>query len=246
MIRKAFLLVACMTLAGCATYGYRGGSGDYYYGSPGTTYRHYGAPYGSLGYGRGYGWYGGAGYGVPYGRYDAWNRYPYGYGGGYYRPPPVIVRPVYPGRPGGHRPPARPPHGHSRPDRPGWGDGRPGRPDRPGIGRPDRPDRPGVTRPDRPRPGADGRPPHRGDADRPGRPGGGWGGRPPRGEGQGRPYTRPDGQRPGRPEGRPRPNVQRPPQAAPVSRPPPTRNESRPSPRVERRTTVTPRQVEPI
>ena len=128
MIRKAFLLVACMTLAGCATYGYRGGSGDYYYGSPGTTYRHYGAPYGSLGYGRGYGWYGGAGYGVPYGRYDAWNRYPYGYGGGYYRPPPVIVRPVYPGRPG-HRPPhhGRPPYEHARPerpDRPGWGHGR--------------------------------------------------------------------------------------------------------------------------
>ena len=93
MIRKAFLLVACMTLAGCTTYGYRGGSGDYYYG----------APYGTLGYGRGYGVYGGAGYGVP-GGYDAWNRYPYGYyGGGYYRPP-IIVQPVYPGRPG-YRPP---------------------------------------------------------------------------------------------------------------------------------------------
>ena len=26
-------------LAGCASYGYRGGSGDYYYGSSGTVYR---------------------------------------------------------------------------------------------------------------------------------------------------------------------------------------------------------------
>ena len=69
MIRKAALLVAFMTLAGCTTYGYRGGSGDYYYGSPGTTYRYYGAPYGSLGYGRGDGWYGGVGFGSPYYRY---------------------------------------------------------------------------------------------------------------------------------------------------------------------------------
>ena len=115
MIRKALILLACATLAGCASYGYRGGSGDYYYGSPGTVYRSYGAPYGSVGYSRYGGWYGGAGYGSPYG-YGVWNRYPYGY----YRPPTVIVQPVVPGRPG-HRPPHRPGqgHGHTRPDRPG-------------------------------------------------------------------------------------------------------------------------------
>lgn len=69
MIRKLILpALAAALLAGCATgYQYRGGSGDYYYGSPGVEYR----VYGGYGYPYGYG-YGGYGYGYPY------------YGGGYY------------------------------------------------------------------------------------------------------------------------------------------------------------------
>lgn len=202
MIRKGLIFVACLTLAGCASYGYRGGSGDYYYGSPGTVYRSYGAPYGSVGYGRYSGWYGGAGYGAPYYGSRPYG-YGYGYGGGYYRPPPVIVRPIVPPRPGyghGHgRPGYRPPHGHG-PGRPGWSDGRPG------VGRPDRPGRP--------------------DSDRPGRPGGHWGGRP---GGDGRPGH--NGPRPGyRPPSQARPPEQRPPSRPPQSRPP-SSDTPRPAPR---------------
>ncbi|NLG60124.1 MAG: hypothetical protein GX538_08170 [Gammaproteobacteria bacterium] len=91
--------LAALLLGGCATYGYRGGSGDYYYG---RSSGHYGAPYGSVGYGRYGGLYGSVGYGHPYGYsgYSYWpNRYYYGswypyygYYGPYYRPP-VVVRP---------------------------------------------------------------------------------------------------------------------------------------------------------
>lgn len=83
MIRKLLLpAAATVLLAGCATggYNYRGGSGDYYYGTPSVDYRHYGSPYGYYGhpgyYRRGY--YGGF-YGYPY--------YPY-YPPYYYRPRP--------------------------------------------------------------------------------------------------------------------------------------------------------------
>src|SRR5690625_7366055 len=65
--------LAALLLGGCATYGYRGGSGDYYYGrSAGSG--HYGAPYGSVGYGSFGGLYGSVGYGYPrgYGRYSYW------------------------------------------------------------------------------------------------------------------------------------------------------------------------------
>lgn len=111
MIRKLLLLpaIAAALLAGCATYGYRAGSGDYYYGQPGTQYRVYGS-YGYPGYyGYGYpGYYGGYGYG-----------YGAPYWGGYYR--------YIPTRPhGGHHhggdhddhgtPP--PGQGHQQPDRP--------------------------------------------------------------------------------------------------------------------------------
>src|SRR5690606_4169209 len=68
--------LAALLLGGCATYGYRGGTGgDYYYGrSSGSGY--YGAPYGSVGYGS----YGGVGYGYPraYSRYGYWPRSYYG------------------------------------------------------------------------------------------------------------------------------------------------------------------------
>lgn len=231
MFRKAFLLVACMTLAGCASYGYRGGSGDYYYGSPTTTYRYYGAPYGSLGYGRGYGWYGGAGVGSPYWRHNGWSRYPYGYGGGYYRPPPVIVRPVYPGRPD-HRPPRRHNYEYARPE-----SGRPGH----GGQRSERAD---GARPGGPGPGWGGRPPVRGDADRPGRPQGGWNGRPQRGEGTRRPEGRPGFRPPQRPERvtapAARPAAERPMRAAPA------RVERSTAPRAERRTSVTQREARPV
>ena len=105
--------LAALLLGGCATYGYRGGTGgDYYYGrSSGSGY--YGAPYGSVGYGSYGGLYGGVGYGYPrgYGRYSYWPRsyygarYPYH---GYYGP--------YPGRPIIVRP--RPDHDRPRDDRP--------------------------------------------------------------------------------------------------------------------------------
>lgn len=93
--------LAALLLGGCATYGYRGGTGgDYYYGrSSGSGY--YGAPYGSVGYGSYGGLYGSVGYGHArgYGRYSYWphsyygSRYPYhGYYGPYYGRP-IIVRP---------------------------------------------------------------------------------------------------------------------------------------------------------
>lgn len=97
--------LAALLLGGCATYGYRdgyrGGSGDYYYGH-GTG--SYGAPYGSVGYGRYGGFHGSVGYGYPgYSRYSYWPRsyygssYPY-YGGGYY-PPYYYGRPIVRPRP---------------------------------------------------------------------------------------------------------------------------------------------------
>lgn len=93
MIRKLSLAVAAMVvLSGCMTgYGYRGGSGDYYYGRPSADYYYrdgYGYP---GGYYSGYYdyRYGYGGYGYPY----------YGYHGGYgypyypYRPRPQHPRP---------------------------------------------------------------------------------------------------------------------------------------------------------
>ncbi|WP_149196364.1 hypothetical protein [Luteimonas suaedae] len=115
----AIALFAVALLGGCASYGYRGGSGDYYYGRSSDAY--YGAPYGSVGYGYPGGLRGSAGYryGSPYGysRYPGYgySRYP-GYGYGYYPPyyqRPIVVRPRpdRPGRPdhdgGSNRPPWR-------------------------------------------------------------------------------------------------------------------------------------------
>lgn len=92
MIRKLSLAVAALAavaLSGCVTsgYGYRGGTGDYYYGRSSSSYYGYGAPYGSLGYGYPGGWYGGLGYG--YSTYGYYPYYPYAYyGSGYgYRGP---------------------------------------------------------------------------------------------------------------------------------------------------------------
>src|SRR5690606_13056957 len=87
MIRKLILpALAALLLAGCASYQYRGGTGDYYYGQPGTEYRYYGYPYGGYGYGA-------YGYGYPsYFSYRSYYGYPYGYGG-YYRPPYTGPRP---------------------------------------------------------------------------------------------------------------------------------------------------------
>jgi hypothetical protein len=91
MIRKFSLAIAALAvvaLSGCVTsgYGYRGGSGDYYYGRSSSSYG-YGAPYGSVGYGYPGGWYGGLGYG--YSTYGYYPYYPYAYyGSGYgYRGP---------------------------------------------------------------------------------------------------------------------------------------------------------------
>jgi hypothetical protein len=86
MIRKLILpALAAALLAGCVTdYAYRGGSGDYYYGQPGSQYDYYG-PYG--GYYDGYGGYGGYGYpsygwGGSFG--FGYSTYPYFYGYPYY------------------------------------------------------------------------------------------------------------------------------------------------------------------
>jgi len=121
MIRKLILpALAALLLAGCASYQYRDGSGDYYYGQPGTEYRYYGYPYGGYGYG-------GYGYGYPsYFSYRSYYSYPYGYGG-HYRPP---YRPPHHGSGGNHHgghgpapgqtpPPAS--HGKDRPTAP-WRD----------------------------------------------------------------------------------------------------------------------------
>jgi hypothetical protein len=126
MIRKLSLVVlAAAALSGCVTsgYGYRGGSGDYYYGRASPSHYGYGAPYGGVGYGYPGGWYGSIGYGSTY--YRGPYRHGYGpyYGPGYgvhygpYYPPyrrHTVVRPPHPQRPG-------PPHVE-----------RPGRPDHPG------------------------------------------------------------------------------------------------------------------
>ena len=90
------LLAGIALLAGCATgYQYRGGTGDYYYGSPSVEYRVYG------GYGYGYPGY------YPYGGYyGGYYGYPY-YGGGYY---------YYPWYRHGHG------HGHGGHDHGGGGD----------------------------------------------------------------------------------------------------------------------------
>lgn len=84
MIRKLILpAIALLLLAGCATgYNYRNGSGDYYYGQPGTVYRDYYGGYYGGGYYSPYAWGGSYryGYGYPYGYYG---RYPYYHGHGY-------------------------------------------------------------------------------------------------------------------------------------------------------------------
>lgn len=120
----AIALCAAALLGGCASYGYRGGAGDYYYGRSSDAY--YGAPYGSIGYGYPRGWRGGIGhgYGSPY-RYGypyGYSRYP-GYGYGYYPPyyqRPIVVRP----RPPGHHPgrPDDDDHDRGGSGRPPWRD----------------------------------------------------------------------------------------------------------------------------
>lgn len=88
-------LLAAAALSGCYTgYGYRGGTGDYYYGQPSGDYYGYGASYGGIGYG-----YSDYGYGYGYG-------YPYGYYGGYY---PYYPYYYYPPRHDHPRPPVQPP-----------------------------------------------------------------------------------------------------------------------------------------
>lgn len=107
--------LAAALLSGCVSYGYRGGSGDYYYGrGGGSAYPgYYGTPYGSVGYSRYGGWWGGAGY-----RYGYGHPYYYGRPGyGYYPPRYYYPRPHPPGH--GH-PPQRPPQGGS--NRPPWRD----------------------------------------------------------------------------------------------------------------------------
>ena len=107
--------LAALLLGGCATYGYkdgyRGGSGDYYYGRSSSS-GYYGAPYGSVGYGRYGGVYGSVGYGYPgYSRYSYWPRSYYGsrypYYGSYY-PPYYHGRPIVRPRPDNSRPDNRP------------------------------------------------------------------------------------------------------------------------------------------
>lgn len=110
----AVAAIAALLLGGCATYGYRGGSGDYYYGQ---SYRsgYYGAPYGSVGYGTYGGFRGSIGYGYP---------------GSFYRPV-YVPRSIY----YGPRYPAYgyyPPYHHGRPiERPRPGTSRPPRESRP-------------------------------------------------------------------------------------------------------------------
>jgi hypothetical protein len=78
MFRKLLLpMLAAAMLAGCATdYRYRGGNGDYYYGSPRVEYRYQGIGGYYNGFGLDYG------YGGSY--YDPFGRLIYGYPGGYY------------------------------------------------------------------------------------------------------------------------------------------------------------------
>jgi hypothetical protein len=125
MIRIKFAAVAAaLLLAGCVTdYGYRGGSGDYYYGRSGS---YYGAPYSTIGYGYPGGWYGHVGYsygyGYPYRRYPGYGYYswyhpyygyPYSYWPPYRHPRPRPDRPREPDVSGpvmgGQRPPMRRP-----------------------------------------------------------------------------------------------------------------------------------------
>jgi hypothetical protein len=110
MIRNLILpAVAAALLGGCVTtagYGYRPGSGDYYYGASEVIYRDR-SPYSGYGrYGYPYGWSFGLRYGDPYYPYYA---YPYYWGGGHYG---------YYGYPWGYPYPHRPvrPRGPSGPD----------------------------------------------------------------------------------------------------------------------------------
>ncbi|QOY62636.1 hypothetical protein INQ40_12315 [Lysobacter sp. H21R4] len=120
MFRKILLpALAIGLLGGCVSSGYQYDSGGYYYGQPSTTYRYhdsyydnyrYPGYYGSLNYRYGYPGYRYPGYGYP----------GYGYGGGYYRPPVVIVRPGHGNHHGGNHD-YRPPTG-GRNDRAPWRD----------------------------------------------------------------------------------------------------------------------------
>ena len=110
MIRKFILpAVAAALLGGCVTtagYGYRHGSGDYYYGAA-EVYRDYYSPYSGYGrYGYPFGWSFGLRYGDPYYPYHA---FPY-YWGGYYGYP---YGPYYPYRPVRPRGPSGPDLGSS-------------------------------------------------------------------------------------------------------------------------------------
>src|SRR5690554_5321840 len=108
-LRYLAIVALAALLGGCASYGYRGGSGDYYYGQSARS-GYYGAPYGSVGYGTYGGFHGSVGYGYPgvyYGR-SYWptryygHRYPaYGYYPPYYYGRPIVRPP----RPGHDRPP---------------------------------------------------------------------------------------------------------------------------------------------
>lgn len=103
MFRKILLpAIAIGLLGGCVTGGYQYDSAGYYYGQPSSTYRYYDgydnryrypgnypSYYGNFNYRGGYGY---PGYGSPGYRYPG-----YGYGGGYYRPPVIVVRPGHGG-----------------------------------------------------------------------------------------------------------------------------------------------------
>ena len=110
-----FAAIAFALLSGCATYDYRGGAGDYYYGQPSTGY------YDPYGYG--YGYY--SDYGYPGYTFAA----PYWYGGIDYRYYVPVRVPRHDGRNDNGHGGGRGHHGgrgegngqpprHDRPDRP--------------------------------------------------------------------------------------------------------------------------------